>query len=138
MVAVVDCDLSALGDNPLLRQMEADAGDRVQLAVPRDMPVGVLLSTLLLRSLKRDGSQATRIHSRLPALDGSSGTLDPTDMGEYALDVLIKSEWQAVPMSTLVGEIVLLNSPCTNDITVRVNQSDDRARLQRHGCGVKK
>ena len=26
VVAVVDCDLSALGDNPLLRQMEADAG----------------------------------------------------------------------------------------------------------------
>ena len=49
VVAVVDCDLSALGDNPLLRQMEADAGDRVQLAVPRDMPIGVhvLLSTLL-------------------------------------------------------------------------------------------
>ena len=35
VVAVVDCDLSALGDNPLLRQMEADAGDRVQLAVPK-------------------------------------------------------------------------------------------------------
>ena len=33
VVAVVDCDLLALGDNPLLRQMEADAGDRVQLAV---------------------------------------------------------------------------------------------------------
>ena len=53
------------------------------------------------------------------------GNLDPTDLGEYALDVLIKSEWQAVPMSTLVGEIVLpseLGAATVDQETVRKSQ----------------
>ena len=93
------------------------------------MPLGVLLSAALLRAVhSQSGTQPG---------DDAMAVLQELDrrkieqMDTYVMDVLVKGEWQEMPMGTTVGSIGAMNNPSPNRLRVRLGTCEDSRRQER-------
>ncbi len=86
------------------------------VAAPLDMPLGVLLAGVLLRSTTKPLAYSLR--------------LPEEELDKCVLDVLVHDQWQDLPLGTTL-EAVLEMRPFPNRVQVRVHRSTDETRLAR-------
>ena len=52
-------------------------------------------------------------------------------LGDFVVDVLIKGEWQELPLGATIESAVGMNSPSHNRLRVRIAQCDESRRCER-------
>ena len=74
-----------------------------RMAAPHDMPLGVLLSSTLLRTVEAQSAIDP------PQPEEGEDTSPPRLVGEsldnFVMDVLVKGEWQELPLGATIGSV---------------------------------
>ena len=89
----------------------------------------MLLSSALLRTV--DIQSALEPPQPEEGEDTSPPRLSGESLDNFVMDVLVKGEWQELPLGTTIGSVGGMNTPSPNRLRVRIAKCEDSRRLER-------